>query len=102
MPSRWRPPGSGSSRSAYGGGPSGRRPAPTSSRTSPSSASLAFWIHRAQAGRHRGRLGIERDEREQGSEPLRAGELAATMVISSMVLLAVDIEKWIKRRLSRG
>src|SRR5262249_12414513 len=36
------------------------------------------------------------------TEPLRAWELAATMVISSMILLAVEIEKWIKRRLARG
>ena len=36
------------------------------------------------------------------TEPLRAWELAATIIISSMVLLAVEVEKWIKRRLSRG
>ena len=36
------------------------------------------------------------------TEPQRAWELAATMVISSMILLAVEVEKWIKRRLARG
>lgn len=36
------------------------------------------------------------------TEPLSAWELVAAMTISSMVLLAVEVERWITRRLSCG